>query len=224
MCLSIGQGDQFQSNIAPIPERRYNAPMEDETTNPQDPLEAALEDPRGRGRPSKLTEYTSALLLAQIRKGHSNRSACRLVDIDYSTFKRWMRTGRAAGADPEYRAFYAQVMRARTERVDKLLEYAEVHAKNDPKTALALLAVYEPEMFGKPEERNINMNIRGQIEHRHEHLIGQPIPGYGTTQRNRLRVLLSRPELDEPDQEGPTGTDTAITAEAPVDAEYKELD
>jgi len=71
------------------------------------------------GRPSKYSEEIQRKICNAIRRGNFAVNAARLVDINESTFYRWMAASK--NGNPKYGNFYESVHRAVSQSEDNLL-------------------------------------------------------------------------------------------------------
>jgi hypothetical protein len=105
------------------------------------------EMPRGRGRPTKLTDSVIAKLVLFISAGNPYKIACAAVGVGYSTFAGWMAA--AESGDPEYQDFLEHITHAQAEAAQRLLAKVEGAADDDWRAAAWILERRFPEHFAK---------------------------------------------------------------------------
>ena len=106
------------------------------------------------GRPRKLkVDATRRRLLAYVRDGVSLRVACACVGITYPTL------ANEAARDDE---FAKQLEEAKAHRIVSLTKIAFNHARDDPRTALHLLACLDP-TYAKRDEPQQHVHVHDHI-------------------------------------------------------------
>lgn len=111
------------------------------------------------GRPSKLTEFTTARILTSLREGNYRIVACEAAHVDYQTFKRWM-----ADPRPEYRNFRAAVLQAEADCEAEMVTIVRKAAKDDPRLALEYLARKFPERWAAKTRVEIEAMVRKEAK------------------------------------------------------------
>lgn len=108
-------------------------------------------------RPTKLDEDTIAKLLAALQRGVSKVLACKIAQIDYSTF--WRHYKKDKGFARKVDSVEAQVVLAAADAV-----YEAVKNKKDASVALKVLERKDPEGWRERDEEDnepvtININF-----------------------------------------------------------------
>lgn len=143
--------------------------------------------PYAGGRPTKCTPDVSDAFLRAVARGMDYKLACDAVDIDYSTFKRWMQLGEA-GEQP-YCAFRAAVLCARAERAAHLLDKIEAFAVDDWRAAAWILERTMPEHFAKTPPPDGGQTHLHQHVHIHEVQAVQDLIRAGAVDAEKLAAL-----------------------------------
>ena len=100
--------------------------------------------PNGNGRNGngKLTPAVRRAILTAISKGCTDTEACAIAGISQRTLQGW-----AHKTTPEHRALFADITRAREERIATLLKQIKTHAEHDWRAGAWLLSKAKPEQF-----------------------------------------------------------------------------
>jgi hypothetical protein len=132
------------------------------------------------GRPSLLTPETHDSIMKLIEASVPFKTAAEANGITYATFQNWRIRGRDAIArseeheqpipdhDAPYVKFFEAVPLARARGIAALVVMVRNAARTDPRTALRLLAVYEPDLFA--DRRYLDVAMHGADE-------GLPVSG-----------------------------------------------
>jgi transposase len=105
---------------------------------------------RPGGRPSKLTPKVVARIEELLVAGCSMREVATVVDLDYSTVKKWLKRGREAKSG-EYFAFFTRVSRARERCTASLTEFIQKAAPGDWRAAAWMLERRAPKRWSKTQ-------------------------------------------------------------------------
>ncbi len=151
-----------------------------------------------RGRPSTYTPELADEICRRLAGGATLRSICRDAGMpDASTVLAWAR---------EMEGFSQQYARSREigyqVMADEILELADDRAEDPQRSRLQvdarkwLLAKALPKIYGDGQQRRVDVNVGGQVDHRHVHIS----PGLAA----RLREIggARAAELFPPEDEG----------------------
>lgn len=103
------------------------------------------------GRKTKLTRQTADRILAILRAGGYDETACAAAGISRQCFWDWLRRG-AAGEAP-YNVFADEVQRARAEGESRNVMLIASAAQNNWQAAAWLLERRHPERWARPSQR-----------------------------------------------------------------------
>lgn len=109
------------------------------------------------GRPSKLTEYTTARIISSLSRGNYRYVACQTAGITITTFERWMSDERGP-----YREFRAAVEKAEAEAEERLLGIIEDAAPNTWQAAAWMLERKYPERWGVKARIEVESLLRAE--------------------------------------------------------------
>ncbi len=105
----------------------------------------------GPHRARKLTPDLAARILALVRAGHAPQGAARASGVGVTTWKGWLRAGRA-GTDPEYARLVEDLEDAQEQSKAVLLSRLLQAAKDDWRASAWLLERRWPEEFGRRDQ------------------------------------------------------------------------
>lgn len=133
--------------------------------------EPPAKDPRGRGRPSKLTPALQAKVAELLRAGMSRSAVAGAVRVSAAALKEWIARGEGRDPerprDPEYEAFAAAVHEAEGEFEQSLIKAIKAKATGpfgDWRAAAFLLERRFSESWGKRIAQEITGKDGGPIE------------------------------------------------------------
>ncbi|OWK45637.1 hypothetical protein [Fimbriiglobus ruber] len=98
-----------------------------------------------RGRPTKLTLLAQKIILMALEGGTTRRTAAERAGVSPRTLQLWLRVGLSPDADPEYREFRVEVLRAEARAVLECVEIVRNAAHKDWKAAAWWLERHCPE-------------------------------------------------------------------------------
>src|SRR5262245_20188727 len=104
------------------------------------------------GRKSKLNAQSSERILAVLRAGGYDETACAAAGVSKQQFYEWLRRGRA-GEGP-FDAFLVEVLRAQADGEARNVMLVAQQAQNSWQAAAWLLERRHPERWGRPSQRN----------------------------------------------------------------------
>jgi len=113
------------------------------------------------GRPSKLTPETQSKLIQAIRAGSHLVVACRLVGVDYSSFRRWLIKGEKQSKG-RFREFCEAVRVSEAEVEIRLVASWQQAAINDWRAASEFLSRRYPDRWS-PSTR-VRVEVERQVE------------------------------------------------------------
>ena len=91
------------------------------------------------------------IFLREIRSGSSREVACAMAEVDRSTVNAWVASGESdTPAHPEHVRFAKAMAKAMGMHLRNAYRRAKKHAKDDPRSAIALLHALDPR-FGGPQ-------------------------------------------------------------------------
>jgi len=128
---------------------------------------------RGRGRPLKLTEERTQILVENIDLGMPYRLACQAAGIAFQTFNEWMKQGaheKDIGEDTIYTDFHDRIKKAEADCARGCLQRIreKVLKNNSPYYDTWMLSRRYPDDFGerqhitsdnKNQNENVNVNV-----------------------------------------------------------------
>jgi|GEM_PF-857909 len=112
-------------------------------------------------RPCKLCPETQSKLIQAIRAGSHLITACRLVGVDYSSFRRWMIRGEKESKG-QFREFYNAVRVAESEIEIRLVASWQQATSDDWKAAAEFLSRRFPDRWS-PSTR-VRVEVERQVE------------------------------------------------------------
>ncbi|OWK36539.1 hypothetical protein [Fimbriiglobus ruber] len=98
-----------------------------------------------RGRPTKLTPLIKKIVLMALEGGATRKTAAEMAKVSPRTFQLWLRLGLSPDADPEYREFRTDVLRAEAEAVLSCVDLIRKAGKKDWRAAAWWLERHCPE-------------------------------------------------------------------------------
>lgn len=104
--------------------------------------------PRGGGQPRKLTPEIATAIVAHIANGNYRVAACRAVGVSYTTFKRWIASGKKF-PHGLYGQFCAAVAKAEGDAEARVVARLMDHGQEDPKMLAWFLERKFPQRWGK---------------------------------------------------------------------------
>ena len=107
-------------------------------------------------RPSKLTPETQSKLIQAIRAGSHLITACRLVGVDYSSFRRWMIKGEKQRKG-QFREFCEAVRGAEAEIEIRLVATWRQAAVEDWKAAAEFLSRRFPDRWSPTQKFQVQL-------------------------------------------------------------------
>lgn len=109
----------------------------------------------------KLTLPLAERVVVWVTEGLTPRRALAGLAVSPSTIQRWTKEAEK-GTEP-YRSFLEALQRATVIAERALLKVVRTHAVSDPKLALRMLEIIDPERYGPPPPREANHNLRPQF-------------------------------------------------------------
>jgi hypothetical protein len=108
--------------------------------------------PHAGGRPDKLTPEVQQRLCDAVRACNYYRAACRYAEVGYTTFPRWMSTGKKATRG-KFREFRCAVLKAQADAEVALVAMWRAAAPEDWRAAAELLGRRYPRRWA-PRQRH----------------------------------------------------------------------
>lgn len=128
-------------------------------------LDALRANWRDHGAPGsearKLTLTLAERTVSWVAEGMSSAGALRALAISASTRQRWSKLA-SDGVEP-YRSFLEALLRAEGIAELGYLRVVKRHAIDDPKLALRMLEILDPDRYGPPKRDPESSNLRPQF-------------------------------------------------------------